>query len=66
VTHRSEDVEAATGGRLVQKQPGYLAIGDGVLNHWAHHRGQPTAYLRLNGAPVPTIYRPTADETIEN
>jgi uncharacterized damage-inducible protein DinB len=52
------------GGRVVQEQPRYMAIGDGVLNHWAHHRGQLTVYLRLNDAPVPSIYGPTADEKI--
>lgn len=52
------------GGRLVQEQPRYLAIGDGVLNHWVHHRGQLTVYLRLNDVPVPSIYGPTADEQL--
>ena len=50
------------GGRVVQEQPRYLAIRDGVFNHLAHHRGQLTVYLRLNDAPVPAIYGPTADE----
>lgn len=50
------------GGHVVQEQPRYIAIGDGVLNHWAHHRGQLTVYLRLNDVPVPSIYGPTADE----
>jgi len=27
-----------------------------------HHRGQLTVYLRLNGAAVPAVYGPTADE----
>lgn len=52
------------GGRLVQEQPRHLAIGDGVLNHWVHHRGQLTVYLRLNDVPVPSIYGPTADEKL--
>lgn len=52
------------GGRVVSEQPRYIAIGDGVLNHWAHHRGQLTVYLRLNDAPVPSVYGPTADERI--
>jgi uncharacterized damage-inducible protein DinB len=50
------------GGNVVQEQPRYLAIGDGVLNHWVHHRGQLTVYLRLNDVPVPSVYGPTADE----
>ncbi|HEX9149344.1 MAG TPA: DinB family protein [Thermoanaerobaculia bacterium] len=53
------------GGEVVQEQPRYIAIGDGVLNHWAHHRGQLSVYLRLNDVPVPSIYGPTADEGIE-
>jgi uncharacterized damage-inducible protein DinB len=33
-----------------------------VLNHLVHHRGQLTVYLRLLGAPVPSLYGPSADE----
>ncbi len=33
-----------------------------VLNHLVHHRGQLTVYLRLNGAAIPAVYGPTADE----
>jgi uncharacterized damage-inducible protein DinB len=32
------------------------------LNHWYHHRGQLTIYLRLLGEPIPAIYGPSADE----
>jgi uncharacterized damage-inducible protein DinB len=34
-----------------------------VLNHIIHHRGQLTVYLRLNDAPVPALYGPSADES---
>jgi uncharacterized damage-inducible protein DinB len=34
-----------------------------MLNHWYHHRGQLTVYLRLLEVPVPAIYGPTADES---
>jgi uncharacterized damage-inducible protein DinB len=34
-----------------------------MLNHWYHHRGQLTVYLRLLDVPVPSIYGPTADES---
>lgn len=34
----------------------------GTLNHWVHHRGQLTVYMRLNNIPVPKIYGPSADE----
>lgn len=33
-----------------------------MLNHWYHHRGQLTVYLRLLDVPVPVIYGRTADE----
>jgi uncharacterized damage-inducible protein DinB len=33
-----------------------------LLNHWYHHRGQLTVYLRQTGALVPAMYGPSADE----
>jgi len=33
-----------------------------MLNHWYHHRGQLSVYLRLLNVPLPVIYGPTADE----
>lgn len=33
-----------------------------MLNHWYHHRGQLTVYLRELGVPLPSVYGPTADE----
>jgi len=33
-----------------------------VMNHWVHHRGQLSVYLRLLDVPVPSIYGPSADE----
>jgi uncharacterized damage-inducible protein DinB len=33
-----------------------------TLNHWVHHRGQLTVYMRLNDIMVPSIYGPSADE----
>lgn len=33
-----------------------------MLNHWYHHRGQLTVYLRALGLKVPSIYGPSADE----
>jgi len=32
------------------------------FNHFIHHRGQLTVYLRLCDVPLPPIYGPTADE----
>jgi uncharacterized damage-inducible protein DinB len=33
-----------------------------TLNHWVHHRGQLTVYMRMNDIAVPSIYGPSADE----
>ncbi|MGH9160073.1 MAG: DinB family protein [Vicinamibacteraceae bacterium] len=33
-----------------------------MLNHWYHHRGQLSVYLRALGVPIPAIYGPSADE----
>jgi uncharacterized damage-inducible protein DinB len=33
-----------------------------MLNHWYHHRGQLTVYLRQLDIPIPPIYGPSADE----
>jgi uncharacterized damage-inducible protein DinB len=48
-------------GNVVQEGPRYAMIQD-TINHWAHHRGQMTVYLRLLGAKVPSIYGPSADD----
>ncbi len=33
-----------------------------MLNHWYHHRGQLSVYLRMLEVHVPSIYGPSADE----
>jgi uncharacterized damage-inducible protein DinB len=33
-----------------------------TLNHWVHHRGQLTVYMRLNEIAVPSIYGPSGDD----
>lgn len=48
-------------GTVVMEAPRYEMIQD-TINHWAHHRGQLTVYLRLLGAKVPAIYGPSADD----
>jgi uncharacterized damage-inducible protein DinB len=42
-------------------EPRHVVIRD-TFAHLAHHRGQLTVYLRLNNAPVPAIYGPSADD----
>lgn len=48
-------------GQVVMEAPRYEMIQD-TINHWTHHRGQMTVYLRLMGAKVPALYGPSADE----
>jgi uncharacterized damage-inducible protein DinB len=48
-------------GQVVVESPRYVMIQD-TINHWAHHRGQMTVYLRLMGAKVPALYGPSADD----
>lgn len=48
-------------GQVVLEMPRHEMIRD-TINHWAHHRGQMTVYLRLLGAKVPALYGPSADE----
>ena len=52
----------AMGGKVLSEAPRHVMIRDAVFSHLAHHRGQLTVYLRLNNAPVPAIYGPSADE----
>ncbi len=33
-----------------------------TINHWVHHRGQLTVYMRICEIPVPSIYGPSADD----
>ena len=49
-------------GNVVMEAPRHQMIQD-TFNHWAHHRGQMTVYLRLMGAKVPAIYGPSADDS---
>jgi len=48
-------------GQVVMEAPRWVMIQD-TINHWAHHRGQMTVYLRLMGATVPALYGPSADD----
>jgi uncharacterized damage-inducible protein DinB len=48
-------------GNVVSEAPRHVVIVD-TFNHWAHHRGQLTVYLRLLDQKVPAIYGPSADD----
>lgn len=49
------------GGQVVARMSRREMIRDSI-NHWVHHRGQMTVYLRLLGAKVPSLYGPSADD----
>jgi uncharacterized damage-inducible protein DinB len=48
-------------GKVVMETQRHVMIQD-TMNHWSHHRGQMTVYLRLMGAKVPALYGPSADD----
>jgi uncharacterized damage-inducible protein DinB len=53
---------AVDGDREVMAVPTGALLRSIMLNHWYHHRGQLSVYLRQVGVPVPSIYGPSADE----
>ena len=48
-------------GQVIYTAPKIQDIGT-TINHWVHHRGQLTVYMRLNDIAVPSIYGPSADD----
>ena len=49
------------GANVIIAMPRAAALRALLLSHTIHHRGQLSAYLRLNDIPHPPIYGPTAD-----
>ncbi len=49
-------------GTEIMAMPRIAFLRSVLLNHWYHHRGQLSVYLRLFDVPVPSIYGPSADE----
>jgi uncharacterized damage-inducible protein DinB len=49
-------------GKQISSKPRIVVLRSIMLNHWYHHRGQHSVYLRLLELPVPVIYGPSADE----
>lgn len=43
-------------------QPRIALLRSIMLNHWYHHRGQLSVYLKQLDVPIPSIYGPSADE----
>ena len=50
------------GDREILALPRIAMLRSIMLNHWYHHRGQLSVYLRELDVPIPSIYGPTADE----
>jgi uncharacterized damage-inducible protein DinB len=50
------------GDREIFSIPRVEMIRSMLLNHWYHHRGQLTVYLRLLDVPVPAVYGRSADD----
>ena len=50
------------GDRVLMSMPRAAVLRTIMLNHWYHHRGQLSVYLRELNVPVPSIYGPSADE----
>ena len=57
-----ETWRAMAGDQEVMALPRVALLRSIMLNHWYHHRGQLSVYLRLLDVPVPSIYGPSADE----
>lgn len=49
-------------GQDVLAMPRAALLRSIMLNHWYHHRGQLSVYLRQLGVAIPSIYGPSADE----
>ena len=53
---------AKAGGQTLMTMPKSALARAILMNHWVHHRGQLSVYLRLLDVAVPSIYGPSADE----
>jgi len=60
--HLTTSWRLLAGGQVVMEMSRQDFIQDSI-NHWSHHRGQMTVYLRLMGAKVPALYGPSADDS---
>ena len=51
-------------GKVFLEMPKAAVLRRIFMNHFIHHRGQLTVYMRLRDVALPGIYGPTADEAI--
>ncbi len=57
-----EDWCLKANGKPIFSKPRIAILRSILLNHWYHHRGQLSVYLRMLDVPVPVIYGRSADE----
>ncbi len=48
-------------GKVLYSSPLKIDIPT-TINHWVHHRGQLTVYMRMKEIKVPSIYGPSGDD----
>lgn len=51
-----------SGEYVIFELPRGVVLRSMMLNHFVHHRGQLSVYMRLLDVPLPSIYGPSADE----
>ena len=56
------DWSLLAGGKTLFTRPRITVLRSIMLNHWYHHRGQLSVYLRMLDVAVPVIYGRSADE----
>ena len=59
--HAAGQFRLMKGDRELFSQPRSGIVRTIMLNHWYHHRGQLSVYLRLLEVPLPVIYGRSAD-----
>ncbi len=58
----AETWRVLSNGNEIMAMPRIAFLRAVLLNHWYHHRGQLTVYLRMLDVPLPSVYGPSADE----
>lgn len=61
-TSATETWRLTSKGKEVFAIPRVEMLRSIMLNHWYHHRGQLSVYLRILEVPIPVIYGRSADE----
>jgi len=60
----SEKFALTRDGKPFLEMPKAAVLRRIFMNHFIHHRGQLTVYMRLRDVALPPIYGPTADQGI--